>query len=133
MSRRLAVALAAGLLASCGGTLPDQDRRIVQTAPDVKLSADVFWKDFQVGAPAAARRYHGRAVEFSGVVTRIDQRAGGTAVVFTQANDHGIVANLLDDDAAAIVKAATPGQRLTLKCFCEGFQADIILKSCVKP
>ena len=101
--------------------------------PEAKLSADVLWKEFQAGIPAAVRRYHGRALVVSGVVTRVTQGAESATVFFAQAGDRGIVANLLDDQAAAIVKSATSGERLTLKCYCEGFAADIILKSCVKP
>jgi hypothetical protein len=118
---------------ACSSTLPDQDRRIVSTTPDAKLSVDVLWKDFQSNAADAARRYHGRALVITGVVTSITTAPTGPAILFGQAGDHGVLARLLDDQSAAIVKTATPGQRLTLKCFCEGVDVNLILKSCVKP
>ena len=133
MSRALAAAAALILASACARTLPDQDRRIVSVAPDAKLSAELLWKDFQSGVPDANRRYHGRALVVSGVVTRVNTSGTQASVLFAQSADHGIVANLLDDQAAAIAKVATPGQRMTLKCFCEGFDVDVILKSCVRP
>jgi hypothetical protein len=133
---RLTVAAAALALAaawSCTSTLPDQDRRIVSTAPDAKLSVDMLWKDFQANAADASRRYHGRAIVLSGTVTTIATDAASPTILFAQAGDRGVLARLLDDQSAAIVKSATPGQRLTLKCFCEGLDGNVILKSCVKP
>jgi hypothetical protein len=132
MSRALAAA-ALILATSCARTLPDQDRRIVSVAPDAKLSVDMLWKDFQSGTAHATRRYHGRALIISGVVTSVQANATPASLFFALVPDHGIMANLLDDQAAAIAKAATPGQRMTLKCFCEGFDANVILKSCVRP
>ncbi len=133
MSRALAAAAALIVATSCARTLPDQDRRIVSVAPDAKLSVDMLWKEFQSGAADATRRYHGRALIISGVVTSVQANAAQPSVFFAQAADHGIMANLLDDQAPAIAKAATPGQRMTLKCFCEGFDVNVILKSCVRP
>lgn len=136
MSRALVVAvIVAAAGAGCARTLPDQDRRIVSAAPDARLSADILWKDFQTNASSAARHYHGEAVVISGTVTRIDRSAVASSIFFAQSGERGITANLLDDDAVNVVKAATQGQRLTLKCFCEGTDGagNIVLKSCVKP
>jgi hypothetical protein len=133
MLRALAAAAILILAASCARTLPDQDRRIVSVAPDAKLSADMLWKDFEAGMPEATRRYHGRALVVSGIVTRVNTSVTQVSLFFAQAADRGILANLLDDQAAAIAKAAAPGQRMTLKCFCEGFDVNVILKSCVRP
>lgn len=129
----MATAAALIVATACARTLPDQDRRIVSVAPDAKLSADMLWKDFQAGTPDANRRYHGRALVVSGIVTRVNTSVTRASLFFAEAADRGILANLLDDQAAAIAKAATPGQRMTLKCFCEGFDVNVILKSCVRP
>jgi hypothetical protein len=118
---------------SCARTLPDQDRRIMSVVPGAKLSTDVLWKDFQADGPGATRRYHGQAVIVSGVVTRVDHAGPSATIFFASGKDRGILAHLLDDDAAAIAKSATPGDRLTLKCFCEGLDGNVVLKSCVKP
>jgi hypothetical protein len=132
--RRVALAiLTAVCLASCVKTLPDQDRRIVSAPPDVKLSADMLWKDFQENASDAASRYHGRVVVVSGAVTSVNADAASPSILFALANDKGVVARLLDDQAPAILKTATAGDRLTLKCFCEGLDGSVILKSCIRP
>src|SRR5580704_6589144 len=109
MSRAMAAAAAMIFATACARTLPDQDRRIVSVAPDAKLSADMLWKDFQSGGADTSRRYHGRALVVSGVVTRVNASATQTSLFFAQSSDHGIVANLLDDQAAMIAKAAVPG------------------------
>ena len=105
----------------------------MSVVPGAKLSTDVLWKDFQADGPGASRRYHGQAIIISGVVTRVDHSGPSTAIFFSGAADRGILANLLDDDAATIAKTATPGDRLSLKCFCEGLDGNVVLKSCVKP
>jgi hypothetical protein len=45
----------------------------------------------------------------------------------------GIEARLLDDRAAATLAGLAAPQRLTLRCFVEGFDKNVILKSCIKP
>ena len=136
MFRRLAVALTlVAASAACARTLPDQDRRIVSAATDARISADILWKDFQTNKSDAARRYHGEALVVSGNVTAIYQSAIASSIFFGQSGDHGVAAHLLDDNSADVVKTAAQGQRLTLKCFCEGLDnsGNVILKSCVKP
>jgi len=124
------------VLVSCVRTLPDQDRRIVSAPADAKMSADMLWKEFQARGSEAGRQYHGRAVVISGVVGSMTKATAETpaSVFFKQtADDHGIVASQLDDQAEAILKGASAGDRMTLKCFCEGLAGNLVLKSCVKP
>lgn len=121
------------LAAACSGPLPDQDRRIVAAAPDAKLSADLLVKDFAADSRAASRRYHGRTMLVTGVVTATSSETGHAFVRFGAKGEPGIEARLLDDEAAQVLAVATPGERVTLKCFCEGLDRDVILKSCVKP
>jgi hypothetical protein len=118
---------------SCAKTLPDQDRRILSAPTDVKLSVDVLWKDFQANAADAGTKYHGRVVVVTGTVTSANADAANPSILFGQSGDKGVLARLLDDQAAATLKTATPGQRLTLKCFCEGLDGNVVLKSCVRP
>ena len=49
------------------------------------------------------------------------------------ANEAGqtVEASLHEDAAAAVLTTVTDGQRVTLKCFCEGFDQRVRLKSCV--
>ena len=42
-------------------------------------------------------------------------------------------ANLLDEQATAILAAVKTSPRATLKCFCEGLTDVVVLKSCVVP
>ena len=121
------------LAAGCVGTLPNQDRRILTTAPAAKLSADVLWKEFRADGSGATRRYHGEALLFTGSVTSVTADGPDRSVFFAEEQTHGIQARLLDDQAATVLAAAQTGGRITLKCFCEGFDGNVVLKSCIKP
>jgi hypothetical protein len=112
--------------------LPDQDLRIREAVPVAKMPPADLWRDFQDNRDAAHARYWGKAVDISGKVTGVEQPVGASpAVLFAQSEKAVVRANLLDDDAAAILKVATVGQRVTLRCFCDGLKGDVILKSCV--
>ena len=124
------------LLSGCVNTLPDQDLRI-RAAPIVaKIPAEFLWKEYQADAREADRKYWGKAIEISGKATQSEsQDSGGPSksyLLFKQSDTFGVRANLLDEDAAAIVKEAATGQRVRLKCFCAGLDGHVILKSCVK-
>jgi hypothetical protein len=118
--------------AACMRTLPDQDLRIRNAVAVAKMSPADLWQDFQKDAAAAHRQYWGKAIEISGKATSADAPdAAAPAVFFAQAETRGVRARLLIDDAPEILKVASSGQRITLKCFCEGLHTDLILKSCV--
>lgn len=113
-------------------TLPDQDLRIRNAFAVAKMTAADLWQDYQKDAKAADKQYWGKAVEVSGKVTSADAPdAPKPAVFFAQAETRGVRARLLDEDAAAILKVAVAGQRVTLKCFCDRLEGDLMLKSCV--
>lgn len=108
----------------------------MQAVPQIKLSADILWKDYQSDRTAADRQYHGKAVLVTGVVTGIDKTAPESSfVMFGQIPGQpvGVQARLLTDTAADVLKGVEPRQRVTLKCFCDGLSTNVILKSCVKP
>ena len=130
----LAAALLA-LVAACTDHLPDQDLRILSAQPVARLSADILWQEYQADPDAADRAYWGRPIVITGTVTdtgSVDVPTDGY-VLFGQNETFGVRANLLDEQAGAILAEASTGARLTLKCFCEGLSGHVILKSCVKP
>ena len=132
----LLIPAALGWLASgCADRLPDQDLRILQAAPVAKLSTDLLWTEYQADRRAADKKYWGKAVEVTGKVTSAVKEPS-PRVMFVVDIDKptvGVQANLLDDRATATLAAATAGQRVTLRCFCEGLATNVILKSCIKP
>ena len=117
---------------ACVDRLPDQDRRITVTPAVAKMMAEDLWKDFQQDAGAARAKYWGKAIELSGKATRADTENGSSYVFFAQTEPYGVRANLLDDQAAGIVAEVQSGSRLRLKCFCEGLDGNLILKSCIR-
>jgi putative nucleic acid binding protein len=131
--RRAGLAMALScLVTACVDRLPDQDLRIRSAVPVAKMTAADLWQDYQRDRAASDRKYWGKPVEISGNVTAADgSAAAAPALFFAQTEQRGVRARLLDEDAPAILKVATAGQRVTLHCFCEGLQTDLILKSCI--
>jgi hypothetical protein len=119
---------------SCVDRLPDQDLRILAATPAARLSADILWKDYTTDAAKANREYFGEAIVVTGNVTAFGTNAPTERfVLFGQTNDYGVRANLLEEQAAAILERAQKEPKMTLKCFCEGLNGHVILKSCVLP
>ena len=134
-THRSALSLVSITLLVCSGCvdrLPEQDRRITVTTAVAKLTAEDLWKDFQQDAAAARQKYWGKAIEISGKPTRTDADGPSSYVFFSQAEPYGVRANLLDDQAASIVADAQSGARIRLKCFCEGIDGNVVLKSCIR-
>jgi hypothetical protein len=130
------IVAAMALAAACADHLPDEDLRILSAPSGAKLSTDDLWKDFQKDPAAARRQYFGVAVDVSGKILSIDVAAGKPAtILFSPADQHGVRARLLEERAAAIIKDAPVFTRITLRCFCEGMDAqqNVLLKSCIKP
>jgi hypothetical protein len=118
-------------LAGCAQTLPEQDRRIYATTPVAKLSADILAKDYQADPVSADRQYWGKVLEVSGEVTATSTDGPHADVIFGQEKPPDVRATLLDDEAKIILEAAKVGERITLRCFCEGADGDVRLTSCV--
>jgi hypothetical protein len=122
------------LTAACVSNLPDQDLRILTATPDAKLSVDLLWKEFQANADLARRTYFGRAIVITGTATRVgDDVPTDRYVFFAQSGEHGIRANLLNEQAVEILAKTKEEPLVTLKCYCEGMDGNLILKSCVRP
>jgi tRNA_anti-like len=153
---RFVVFIAALSLSACVDRLPDQDLRILDAAPSTRLSADLLWKDYKDNAAQADRTYKGKAVVITGTVRQAASPAAGAVPAvpvapvvpaapgtsprlhldFPQNGTAGIVAYLLDEQAADLVASAAVTPRMTIKCFVQGIEGgspDVILKSCIKP
>ena len=133
---RLLPTLAAASLAvtlACAGHLPDQDLRILQATPVAKLPVDLLWKEYQADKRSADRKYWGNAIEVSGKISTIDQTPPRLMFAEQTTPALGVEANLLDERARGVLADAAVGQRITLRCFCEGLQRNLILKSCIRP
>jgi hypothetical protein len=134
MGVRTVAGLALLSLVSCVDRLPDQDLRILSAEPAAKLSADLLWKEFHDTPEAARRNWFGKVVEVTGIATRVgDDAPTDRYVLFGQNGDLGVRANLLDEQAASILAQAKEEPRITLRCYCEGMDGNLILKSCVTP
>lgn len=121
--------------AGCTDRLPDQDLRILVAQPSAKLSAPDLWKDYQADPAAAGRRYFGKAIDISAVITSVDPSPATAHIYFAQTSENGVRGLLLDERIVETTKDLKAGDRITLRCFCEGIDArkDVLLKSCIRP
>lgn len=127
------VVAAVCLSAACIDRLPDQDLRILSAAPTAKLSADLLWKEFHDNPDQARRTYFGKVVEITGTATRIgDDVPTDRYVLFGQSGEVGVRANLLDEQAAEILARGKETPTMTLRCYVEGMDGHLQLKSCVR-
>ena len=135
--RRLTTLVAIALAVGCARTLPDQDRRILSAVPVMKLPVEDLWTEYQQNAADANSKYWGKAIEVSGKVTGkvtgAPESRTASQILFGPLPDAQVRASVLDDQAAELLSLAVEGQRIRLKCYCDGFKGAVILKSCVKP
>ena len=130
----MVIGVLGSLTAACVTNLPDQDLRILTATPDAKLSVELLWKEFQSNADQARRTYFGKVVELTGSATRVgDDGPADRYLFFAQAGEFGVRANLLDEQAVDILAKTKDDPHVTLKCYCEGMNGHLILKSCVRP
>ena len=136
MTRRrlvsIGVVLAAGLFDACGPAVSDHDNRIFGMAASVKLSAADLSQAYGSDAGDANGRYRGRVLEISGVVRGVRPEASQVVMGGSETGPM-VEASLHEDVSAQILATVADGQRLTLKCFCEGLNDLVRLKSCVPP
>ena len=132
--RRAALAAACLLpLTACGNSRPDQDLRIVDARPVERLSAALLWQDFEAQRDAAERTYNGNAVIITGDATRAGtDDEGRPYVYFAQSAEAGILAFILTERTAEVIAAVQDDTRISLKCFCDGFDGrHVVLESCI--
>jgi hypothetical protein len=130
----LPVLVAVGI-AGCAQTLPEHDNRIFTAVPVAKLSAADLVQAFTSDPAAAGNRFVGRAVEISGVIEGLPEApVAGTAFLLTAGDAPPHVRALFHEDRAVEAFAGLAnGQRVTIRCFCEGMNEHVQLKSCVVP
>lgn len=125
-----ACSLAAAL--SCVDRLPAQDRRILDAVPVAKLTVEDLSRDYQQDRKAADKRYWGKAIEVSGLVASTRDEALGAALIFSDKSGAPIVeAGLLDDQAKSLLASTADSRRVMLRCYCDGWNGRVMLKSCV--
>jgi hypothetical protein len=129
---RLAITIIAAIGLACGPAVSDHDNRIFVTPASLKLSAAELSAAYSSDAGAADRRYRGRVLEVSGVIGKLDPGAASLTLAGAEKGP-AVEASLHEDVAAEMVKKLADGQRVTIKCFCEGLNQDVRLKSCVAP
>jgi len=131
-ARTVVITCTLALSAACVDRLPSQDRRILDAVPAAKLSVEDLSRDYQQDRKAADKRYWGKAIEVSGVVSSTRDEALGAALIFADKTGAPIVeANLLEDGAKRLLASTADSRRVTLRCYCNGLAGRVVLKSCI--
>ena len=100
--------------------------------PAAKLSVEDLSRDYHQDRKAADKRYWGKAIEVSGVVSSTRDEALGAALIFADKTGAPIVeANLLEDGAKRLLASTADSRRVTLRCYCNGLAGRVVLKSCI--
>jgi hypothetical protein len=117
-------------IAACGPAVSDHDNRIFAMPASIKLSAVDLSSAYLADAGAADGRYRGRVLEVSGVLGEV--KPGSASLMLAGAEKGPAVeASLHEDVAGEMLKTAAKDQRIIIKCFCEGLDERVRLKSCV--
>ena len=127
-----ALALVIAIGAACGPAVSDHDNRIFATPASIKLSAVDLSAAYFADAGSADGRYRGRVLEVSGVIEKRQTERGSLTLKGVEKGPL-VEASLHEDVAAELRKTMADGQRVMIKCFCEGLNQSVRLKSCVAP
>ena len=139
MLRRVALAVTVTLLCACARTVSNHDDRVLTTPPAAKMAAVDLAAAYEKDASGSNSQFWGRVVEVTDPIALIVKADPMQPyIIFKTPGPLGIEAHLHDDRAAAVVENLVEGERITLKCLCEGVKTEsmktvVVLKSCVKP
>ena len=132
MTRLLGASLMVVAVGACAASVSDHDNRIFSLPASVKLSASNLSEAYATDRSSADDRYLGRVLEVSGVVRGRGADGRTVTLAGTEAGPP-IDATMHEDVAESLLATVIGGQRLTVKCFCEGLDQTVRLKSCTAP
>lgn len=98
-----------------------------KTADETITAADLL-QAFTTDEPAANARFNDKVIQVSGTVASVSAPENGKVTVLLDTGDalSGIACEFDRADAPA----AAPGQEITIKGICAGFNLDVLLQRC---
>jgi len=101
---------------------------------DFVVAADALFGEFVAGSADAEKRYNGKVVEISGMVSALETADSLVVAVFVfrqgDFGDEGIRC-AMDARAAESVQQLNPGQQVRIKGYLTGYNGtDVILEKC---
>lgn len=111
---------------------PHEDIAAAKT--DVKIDATALFQEFTADEAAATAKYLNKTIAVTGAVRSSTTDAeGGTKLVLETGGDMGAgISCELDKFAKHPRTAFQPGETVTLKGLCSGFNFDVQLSRCVE-
>lgn len=105
-----------------------QPPRQVSGQPAVLITAEALYQAYDTDEQAADSRYLGNALEVTGTVTDTEINQDGQLVVFLDTgNPSGNIVCTFPESPGDI----PAGQQITVKGFCAGMLADVMLTDCI--
>lgn len=99
--------------------------------PDYFMTAEALFGSFREDAAKASETYNGKVIQLSGKLSSVEDADGQTVLTFVldqgMFGDEGIRVSMLASQSAQAAML-TPGQDITLKGFCTGYNdTDVVL------
>ncbi len=107
--------------------LYNKPHRSAATETAVMLTAAQLADEYGKDEPAANKKYLGNAVQVSGTVSEVSVNQQNKPVVVLSGSDMSGVQCTMQEEKAGIKK----GDHISIKGFCSGFLADVILDRCI--
>ncbi len=109
---------------------PHEDIAAAKT--DVAIDATQLFQEFNADETAATAKYLDKMIAVNGKVRSAETDAeGATKVIFETGNDFTVTCEL-DKFAQHPRTTFTPGESVTLKGLCSGFNFDVQMSRCVE-
>lgn len=103
------------------------ERAADKTAEET-LAASELLKAFTTDEPAANKRFNDKVVQVTGTVASISAPENGKVTVLLDTGD--ALSGIACEFDAADAPKASPGERITIKGICAGFNLDVLLQRC---
>jgi hypothetical protein len=94
------------------------------------LTAPDLYRDFQHDETAANKKWVGKVIEVSGIITSVNESVNYVSINLKAAADGGINCSVLKNDLGSADKFEV-GDSITIKGKCTGFLMDVNLVDCV--
>lgn len=96
--------------------------------PSVTVEADRLLQDFMRDEAVAGDRYNGRVLAVHGTVREVGASRGGKVTVLL--NTGNPLAAIACEFDVKDLPGLTPGDRVTVKGYCAGYNLDVLLQRC---
>ena len=108
------------------------ENAIVNEQPDIEVSAQQLYADYEANGVAADQRYKGKVLRVTGYVNNIDRDIMDKIYVTLKGDQYiGDIQCFFAEGHANTAAQLQKGQQITVKGKCDGKLMNVLLKGCV--